>query len=175
MEFFGRIVSLTKDYKTQEWNITIATKSNYVVKIVEKLVKVTWLSIEIKKKRKKRSLDANAYCWVLLQKLAEATNSDRWSVYLEMLKRYSRAFTFIVVKEDAVERTKEQWRECIDLGEVDINGQKGHQLQVFFGSSTFDSKEMSVFIDGIVSECKELGIETIPPEELERMKEQWNL
>ena len=67
------------------------------------------------------------------------------------------------------------FRTCVDLGEVSVNGQAGHQLQVYFGSSTFDTKEMSVFLDGIVSECKELGIETATPDELERMKQKWNV
>ena len=50
----------------------------------------------------------------------------------------------------------------------------GIQLQCYFGSSTYNTKEMSVLIDGIVYEAKELGIETLPPDELERMKVEWN-
>lgn len=92
---------------------------------------------------------------------------------MDMLKRYSRAFTHIIVKPNAVEAVKELYRTSVDLGEIEINGQKGHQLQVYFGSSSFDSKEMSVFLEGIVSECKLLNIETLSPDELERMKAQW--
>ena len=82
-------------------------------------------------------------------------------------------FEDIEVKENAVEKMKELYRTCIDLGEVTVNGQTGHQLQVYYGSSTFDSKEMSGFIDGIVSESKELGIQTMTPAEIERIKAAW--
>ena len=127
----------------------------------------------MEKKRKKRSLDSNAYAWVLMQKIAEATHSDKWEVYLRCLQRYSRAFTFVIVKPNAVEKAKDLFRTYVDLGEVKVNGNEGHQLQVYYGSHTFNTKEMSVFLDGIVSECKELGIETIPPDELERMMRGW--
>lgn len=132
------------------------------------------LNIEIKKFRNKRSLDSNAYAWVLMQKIAEKhppmTKDD---VYLEMLKKYSSSFTHVIVKENAIPRLAETYRTFVDLGEITICGMTGHQLQVYFGSSTFDSKEMSTFIEGLVSECKELGIETLPPEEIERMKQLW--
>lgn len=173
MEFFGKIKGISQDYATGDYQITFSCGRN-ALKSAEKL-KDADLCIKATKKRNKRSLDANAYAWVLMQKIAEAVDSDRWSVYLEMLLKYSRAFTFVIVKNEAVDRMKEQWRECIDFGEVEINGQHGHQLQLFYGSSTFDSKEMSVFIDGIVRECEQLEIETIPPAELERMKEQWQI
>ena len=109
-----------------------------------------------------------------MQKIAEAVGSDKWSVYLECLQKYSRSFTHVIIKPEAIDKMKELYRTCVDLGEISVNGMTGHQLQVFYGSSTFNTKEMSVFIDGIVSECKELGIETLPEEELERMKAQWN-
>lgn len=132
------------------------------------------LRIEAKQWREKRSLDSNAYAWVLMQRIAEKIHSDKWEVYLDMLKRYSRSFTHIIVKEKAVNAVMEMYRASIDLGEITVGGQTGHQLQVYFGSSTFDTKEMSVFIDGLVSECKELGIETLPPEEQERMLKAWD-
>jgi hypothetical protein len=70
---------------------------------------------------------------------------------------------------------KALYRTTIDLGEVTVGDMTGHQLQVYFGSSTFDTKEMSVFIDGIVSECQMLGIQTETPAELERMKSLWDV
>ena len=124
--------------------------------------------------REKRSLDANAYLWVLLQKIAEVLRTDKWSVYLQMLKRYGQ-FTYIVVKPGAVEAVKKQWRECEEIGEIEVNGTKAVQMLCYYGSSTYDAKEMSVLIDGVVSECQELGIETLPPSELQRIKEQWGV
>lgn len=131
------------------------------------------LDIEAKKHRERRSLDANAYLWVLLQKIAVEIGSDKWTVYLEMLKRYGK-FTHVIVKPNVVERVKQEWRATEEVGEVTVNGQTGIQLRCYFGSHTYNTKEMSVLIDGVVHEAKELGIETLPPDELKRMKGEWN-
>jgi hypothetical protein len=130
------------------------------------------LAVEIKQYRQKRSLDANAYLWVLLQKIAEAVNSSKDEVYLQMLERYG-VFTHIVVKPHMVDKVKQEWRTVRELGEVTVNGKTGIQLQCYFGSSTYDAKEMSVLIDGVVSECKEMGIETMTPDEIARLKSEW--
>lgn len=132
------------------------------------------LKVHADKYREKRSLDANAYMWVLLQKMAEALKSSKDELYIEVLERYG-VFTHIIVKPRAVERIKEEWRTVRDLGEVTVNGEKGIQLQCYFGSSTYDTKEMSVLIDGVISECKELDIETLPPDEIRIMKERWGV
>ncbi len=174
MEVTGCIRDVNRDWKTGKYNITLSINEASAMTEVDQLIKCDRLDIEVKKHREKRSRDSNSYCWVLMQKLAEHSGIDKWDVYLECLKKYSRAFTHVIVKEDAIDKVKELYRECIDLGEIKVNGQSGHQLQVYFGSSTFDSKEMSVFLDGVVSECKELGIETLPPYEIERMKAAWN-
>lgn len=167
-----RFKSAAKDYRTGKYLVTFEAESPADVEECTRFPGAI-LEVTVDKKRKKRSLDSNAYAWVLMQKIAEATHSDKWSVYLEMLKRYSRSFTFVIVKPNAVEKAKESFRTYVDLGEVKVNGTEGHQLQVYFGSHLFDTKEMSVFLDGIILECKELGIETMTPDEIERMKSAW--
>ena len=92
-----------------------------------------------------------------------------------MLERYSRAFTHIIVRPDVAERIIEEWRTVKNLGPILVNGREGVQLQCYFGSSTFDTKEMSVFIDGLLEECKEKEIETLPPAELARMQREWGV
>ena len=130
------------------------------------------LSVEIKQYRQKRSLDANAYMWVLLSKMAEVLNTTKDELYLLVLERYG-VFTHIVVKPEIAERVKQEWRTCRELGEVTVNGKTGIQIQCYFGSSTYNTKEMARLIDGVVSECKELDIETMTPDELMRLKEEW--
>lgn len=174
MECIGRMTKADRDFITGKITFTIETSEDVQIGI-EDLLKAEKVDIKATRHRERRSLDSNAYAWVLMQKIAEATHSDKWEVYLEMLKRYSRSFTHIVVKPQAVDAMKAMYRASIDLGEIKVNGQIGHQLQVYFGSSTFDTKEMSVFLDGIISECKELGIETMSPEEIERIKRQWGV
>lgn len=172
MEFKGHLVGATRNLTTGKYNITFELDEGNI-KDIDRLSGNKELMVQAKVHRNKRSLDSNAYAWVLMQKIAEATGLDKWDVYFNCLQRYSRAFTHVIVKPNAIDRLKELYRVCIDLGEVTVNGKTGHQLQVYFGSSTFDTKEMSVFIDGIVSECKDLEIELLPPSEIERMKKEW--
>lgn len=172
MNLTGKIKDITRDWSSKRMCITFEV-NEFPTAEIQELSQLGNLNIEVKKFRKKRSLDSNAYLWVMLQKIAESTHSDKWSVYLQMLQRYSREFTFVICKEHAVEKLKELYRTCVDLGEVKVNGMEGHQIQVYFGSSTFDTKAMSVLLDGVISECKELGIETLPPAEIERMMNEW--
>ena len=173
MECIGKFKSISRDWLSGKWEINFSTDENItggIDKIKDKLLRIV-----VKQYREKRSLDSNAYAWVLMQKIAEAIHSDKWSVYLEMLEKYSRAFTHIIVRPDVVDRVKEEWRTVRNLGEITVNGQTGIQLQCYFGSSTFDTKEMSVFIDGLIEECRQLEIETLPPNEIERMKREWGV
>lgn len=116
------------------------------------------LIVTIKEYRNRRSLSANAYMWELLSQIAQSIGSDKDAVYLEMLRRYGK-FTYAVVRPVAAEELKRRWRTADELEEVSVNGKKGVQLRLYFGSSTYDTKEMCVLLDGIVSECRELGIE----------------
>ncbi len=136
------------------------------------LAKGKLLAVEIKKQTNRRSLDANAYMWVLLSKLAAALHTTKDELYLTILERYG-VFTHIVVKPNVVDRVKQEWRTVRELGEVTIKGQTGIQLQCYFGSSTYDTTEMARLIDGVVSECKEADIETLPPQELALLKQEW--
>lgn len=173
MEFTGKLQNVSRDWQTGQWNITFTMNEASAINEVNNIQSCEKLSIKAVKHRNKRSLDANAYCWVILQKIAEVLHQDKWNVYLEMLGKYG-VFTHIIVKPNVVDKVKEEWRTVKELGEVSVNGMTGIQLQCYFGSSTYNTKEMSVLIDGIVYEAKELGIETLPPDELERMKVEWN-
>ncbi len=172
IEFKGHLVSTSRNLATGKYNVTFELDEGNI-KDFDKLSSNKPLTIQAKDFRNHRSLDSNAYAWVLMQKIAEATGLDKWEVYLNCLQRYSRAFTHVIVKPHAIDKLKELYRVCIDLGEVQVNGKTGHQLQVYFGSSTFNTKEMSVFIDGIVSECRDLEIPVIPDSEIERLKKEW--
>jgi len=133
------------------------------------------LSVEIKPYRKKRSLDANAYCWVLCQKLSEKLNCTKEDVYKEAIRKAGQ-FDFIAVTETATEQFIKAWQSkglgwYAEASESKIDGCK--KVMVYYGSSVYDSKEMAHLIDYIVSECKEQGIETLPPWEVERLKKEW--
>jgi hypothetical protein len=172
IEFTGKVAGIQKDWPTGQAQVVFTVNEPSAIDSLLALNSVEKLSIKAVKHRQKRSLDANAYAWVLMQKIAEVSNTDKWSVYLEMLGSYG-VFTHIIVKPSVVDKIKEEWRTVKELGEVNVNGRTGIQLQCYFGSSTYDSKEMATLIDGIVREAKELDIETLPPYELERMKAEW--
>lgn len=174
MEFTGTIKSINKDFFTNNLEITFTCNENSILAEYEKLKDCKKLRIKAVQYREKRSLDANAYLWVLLGKIATVLRADKWDIYLKMLKRYGK-YTYIVVKPSVVDAVKKQWREVEELGEISVNGQTGIQLLCYFGSSTYDTQEMAVLIDGVIGEAQELEIETLPPAEIRRMKEQWGV
>lgn len=175
MEFAGRIQSINKDFATGKGTITFEVNDlNLVLAEYERLRKVEKLRVKADKYREKRSLNANAYMWVLCQKIAEVIHTDKDSVYLQMLDKYGKCI-HVVVRPEAVERFKALYRVVRVLGDVTVNRQKGTQLQCYIGSSQYDTKEMSILIDGIVSECQDLDIETLPPAEIEKMKAMWGV
>lgn len=125
------------------------------------------LQVEIKIHRKKRSLDANAMLWACIGEIAHSLNRDPWDIYLLMLKRYGK-YTYVVVKANAVETMKRMWREIEVVGNINVNGAEAVQLLCYYGSSTYDSKEFSVLLNGVVSEMQEMGLPTPPSADMRR-------
>jgi hypothetical protein len=125
---------------------------------------------EVKQHREKRSLNANAYAWVLIGKIADAIRSSKDEVYLMMLKRYGQR-TVVSVRSDINVIGYFKYYEAFASGYV--GDTEFTHYYVYKGSSDYDSAEMASLIDGIISEAKELGIETLPPAEIARLKEVW--
>ena len=172
MRFTGKLLSVNRDWQTGKYSITFSINEQSSLNEIEKIKNLDKLSIEAKKYREKRSLDANALLWACLSDIAMALRTDKWNVYLMMLKRYGK-YTYICVKPNVVEAVKAQWRECEEIGTIKINGQEAVQLLCYFGSSTYDTKEMSVLIDGVISEMKEMGLETPESREVKRAIEEY--
>lgn len=127
---------------------------------------------ELKEHKEKRSLDANGLLWACLQEIAVALRSDKWSIYLQMLKRYGK-FSYVIVRENAVEAMKKQWRELEEVGEIDIHGEKAVQLLCYYGSSTYNKKEFSVLLDGVISEMREMGLTPPPDRQTKELLSRW--
>lgn len=130
------------------------------------------LKIKVVQYRKGRSLSANALFWHCVDEIAKALRRDRWSVYLSLLRDYGKS-TYICVKPSMVDAVKKQWRGSMELGTLEIRGQKAIQMQVFFGSSTYDTAEMSRLIDGTIDEMRELGLDPPMPQDIQTALEQW--
>lgn len=126
---------------------------------------------EIKEHKEKRSLNANAYLWVLVTKIADLMRTSKDEVYIEMLKRYGQG-EMVSVRSD-IDVTG-LFKYCEERGQSSLNGKEFTHYMVYRGSSEYDSREMAVLIDGVISECRDLDIETLPDWELERLKEDWH-
>lgn len=131
------------------------------------------LELELKERRNRRSLNANAYCWHLIGEIADELRASKEEVYWNMLRRYGRSVMVSVV-EAAAQDFVRTVKYCDEFGESRLNGKLFKHYIVYRGSSEYDTKEMAVLIDGIVSEAKELGIETMTPDELEKLKVRWS-
>lgn len=125
---------------------------------------------EIKEHKEKRSLNANAYLWVLVGKIADRLRASKDEVYLKCLKLYGQSEIVSVLSDIDVRGYFKYFEE---IGKGHVNGREFTHYKVFKGSSEYDSKEMAVLIDGVISEARELDIETLPAHEIERMKQRW--
>lgn len=179
MEFSGVIKDINRDFLTNQINITFTANEN-ILSEYEKIKDCKKLQIKAVQYREKRSLDANAYAWALISKIATVVKSDKDAIYELMLQKYGHPY----FDENGVS-AKISVLSNIDLSKLRIHtkfigngcvgGKEFAHYMLIKGSSEYDTKEMSDFIDGIVSDAKELEIETLPPDELNRMKEQWGV
>ena len=169
MRFTGKLLSVNRDWRTGEYSIVFSVNEKSALSEIEKVQNLEKLSIEAKQYRAKRSLDANAYAWQLMSKIADATHRTKEEVYVDALKNYGQhAFLF------RVEHNTEVALDGVYVKYLEFDGI--HDIyEAFRGSSTYDTKEMSDFIEGIVQDAKELGIDTVPRVELEKIKEKWHL
>lgn len=178
-ELRGKLYSLAIDPPTRKYILSFLVDSGDVEGFYQKTKRDMPLQIRLNQMRKKRSLDANAYAWVLMSKIAALSGLDKNSVYEMMLQRYGcfwqdeegNYFSFLLPAGE------EPGQAGIHAACIGSNWKDGIAMNTYLllkGSSEYDSQEMSRFIDGIVLDCKDLGIETIPQEELGRMLATWN-
>ena len=136
------------------------------------------LDIKAEKHREKRSRNANSYMWELLGQIGEKTHLPSIEIYKQCLKDAGQK-TYISVKDEAVEFAKRVLTETKETGtgnfaEVQFGGHDKEKnmttLVVYIGSSHYNTAEMSKLIDYVVSIAKDYGIDTMTPDEIERLK-----
>lgn len=171
MKISGKIVGANIDFRTNKPMLTLQINElNDFKALVDDMNQYEKLSIEIKPYREKRSLNANNYCWKILTEIANVLRASKDEIYLIMLKRYGQSELISVLSHIPIEHYVKYYEEA---GESKHNGKLFKHYRVYKGSSEYDSREMSIFIDGVVSEAKELGIQTETPDEIARMKSLW--
>ena len=135
-------------------------------------------NLEVKEHRKKRSLDANAYAWVLIGKLADAMRITPLEVYRQAIQNIGGNYEVLPIREGTVDHFIKVWEAkglgwpCVDMGPSKIQGY--WNVRAYYGSSTYDTRQMSQLIDNLVQDCKALDIETLSPEKLSLLTEGWN-
>lgn len=125
---------------------------------------------EIKEHKEKRSLNANAFAWALIGKLADLQRLKKEQVYLQMLKDYGQSEIVSVLSSIDV-RGYFKYYEAIAT--VELQGKSFTHYRIYKGSSEYNTREMSILIDGIIEECHQCGIDTLPEDEVRRLVERW--
>ena len=131
---------------------------------------------EIERTRKKRSTDANAYFFTLVDKLAEKVNIPKTEIYRNYVKEIGGVSEVICVKNEAVQKLCEVWKDKGLGWQTDtIPSKLGGCTNVvlYYGSSTYNTEQMSRLIDLVVEDCKIQGIETKTPDEIANMLSLW--
>lgn len=176
MQTTGKITDIGLDISSRKAKISLVLDTNDLG-IVEKLKNENRLNIELKKYRKQRSSDANSYCWVLCDKIAKTMQGgiSKEDIYKDAIS-YVGTFEPMIIEEKAFEKFKDIWQKQ-GLGYlVKEVSRKDKCIKVFayYGSSSYDSKEMSKLIEFIVEQAKGLNIETLSDEEVKSLLESWD-
>lgn len=170
-ELTGNIQDVKVDHQTGKTVLNlIVNEKQYAFKCCDHLRGADKLSLKIGRYRKRRSLNANAYAWKLLTEIGNALRSSKEEIYFEMLKRYGQCEMVSVLSHIPI---REYIKYCEEAGESILNGKSFTHYKVYKGSSEFSTKEMAIFINGIVDEATALGIQTETPDEIARLKSLW--
>ena len=178
MDTKGTLKDVAMDWKSGKFRLTFEMEqdvSGQLDSIKDKVLRIT-----AKQWKEKRSLDANAYYWVLLSKMAEAVKISKPRAHNLMLRRYGQpliidgARSYIRIPD--TEKAEEMALEASEFHTRPTSEVAGGNNRVDYrtygmllGSSQYDTAQMSHLIDGLVGECKGIGIETVPPDELKHM------
>ena len=130
------------------------------------------VDVEVKAYKEKRSLTSNAYLWTLLDKIAGVVGSNKESIYLDFVRQYG-LFKDFTLTEDEAKTFSVAWSK-LGTGwpteQVDYAPDGEHVvIRAYYGSSTYNTKQMSRLLEAVVEECKGLGIETRPKEEIDSL------
>ena len=125
---------------------------------------------EIVRKRKKRSNDANALCWAICTEIANVLRTDKESIYVDMLKQYGQSDIWAASPET---RPEHHFKYYDFFGKRMVNGKEVYFYTVYRGSSEYDTREMSILIDGIIDEAKALDIDVISEREKSLLLDEW--
>ena len=177
MQIIGKFQRISKNFKTNKYEITFLVENDEAIAKIDSIRNAKQLKIDVKKWHKKRSLDANAYAWKLISKLAEKMHLTSIEVYRKAIRELGICEIF-PVKNEAVERYIEAWSKngigwVCDKMKSKLKGYTN--VISYYGSSSYDTQEMSRLINSLVEDCRALDIEVLSEENLESMKREWGV
>lgn len=177
-ELNGRISNIAISYATGKPLLTLEVNEDKstLQNMYEELKDTEKLTIKIAKATKKRSLDANAYAWVLISRLAERLNIPKTDIYRSAIKEIGGNCDTVCVQDKAVQSLCDGWQRngigwMTDTMPSKIDGCTN--VVLYYGSSTYDTAQMSRLINIIVEECRLQGIETKSAEEVDSLLGRW--
>lgn len=158
-----------------EITFRITREGLYSIRAAFDEIKEKALAVELKEWRERRTLQANAYAWTLIDRIAEVQGLSRTEVYRQYIRDIPSNSEVYQIPSAAADVLVNGWTKngLGWLADVEPCGTGYVVVTLYCGSSTYDTRQMSILIDLIVQDAKELGIETLTPMELERMKEDW--
>lgn len=176
-ELTGRITNVSMNYLNQKMQVTLElNERNGTMDMLDELKSLDKLTLKFGKFKQKRSLDANAYAWVLIGKIAEKTRVPKNEVYREAIRGIGGNYDVVCIKEDAADTLRKAW-EGNGIGwqtEVMLSKLDGcTNVLLYYGSSTYDTEQMSRLIENIIQDCESLGIETKSQAEIDSLLQQW--
>jgi hypothetical protein len=135
------------------------------------------VDVKVTKHRVKRSLDANAYAWVLVDKIAQKRRMSKAEVYRNAIREIGGVSEVVCIQNRAVKTMKDVWtRNGIgwQVEEMESKIEGCTNLILYKGSSVYDSRQMSALIDSLVQDAKSIGIETRPQWEIDSLLKEFD-
>lgn len=178
MQSVGILQDISIDYKTNKPKITLLLEQRELISSLEN-IKDDKLSIEIKKYRKSRSIDANRYFWKLLQEVCEYKNIETIAEYKRRVKELGIFKQFKIMTQDA-KTFQKIWTDrgiawFCEVADITYIGNVEFKIiNAYYGSSSYNTKQMSRLIDNLVQDCKAIGLETKTQAEIDSLLKQWD-
>ena len=176
----GELKGLSKDFDGRQI-ISVAVQADFRESYED--LKDKPVTVDIKRYRKKRSLDANAFCWTLVNQIAEKLQEKEpkhgWTpeeVYRTAIRDIAGACSVHCIPNDQIDQFVEDWNS-LGIGfqaETFPSQIKGCTNGKFWkGSHLYDTQQMSTLINILIQEAEQQGIPTISDKEAERMLGGW--
>lgn len=166
-------MSLKIQFKKGKFNLLLPRILDFIASLEDdKNFELTIDTVKVK-----RSNDANRYFWELVGQLSAKINVPPEDIYRTYIKDIGGNYEVVPIREDAVDTWLSNWRskgigwQSEIIGDSKLRGYKN--VICYYGSSTYDTRQMRRLIDLCIADCKEQGIETMTPSEMALMMERY--